>query len=362
MTANSDLRARVRARRGDFALTLDLEAAPSQVVALLGPNGSGKTTLLHAIAGLVTAGATRDAAVHVGGQEWSGPHGHWPPERRACGLVSADHLLFPHLDALANVAFGPRSRGVGRAAAHSRAHEELAALGVADLSSRRPHELSHGQAQRVALARALATDPQVLLLDEPLSALDPVTRGQVRATLGRRLRTFTGVTLLATHDPLDALTLADTLLFLRAGAVVQQGSPSDIVRRPRDPYVAHVAGLNLYAADADDVGRLTVTQTPAGAPLTLVSADPVPTGAAWVTFAPSAVALYPDQPHGSPRNTWPEVVAGLELNGQITRVHLTGTLDVVADLTVAALTDLGLTVGRRVWASVKATEVRAYPA
>lgn len=348
------LTARVRVERGAFVLDAPLRARPGEVVALLGPNGSGKTTLLRAVAGLVPV--TR-GEVEVDGRIWTGPGIHWPPERRACGLLAADHLLFPHLSARDNVAYGPRARGAAKGAARARARRELDLLGIGDLGDRRPSQLSHGQAQRVALARALATDPRVLLLDEPLAALDPESRPAIRHTLATRLAAFEGMTVIVTHDPLDALTLADRLVFIRDGAVVQEGPPEEIVRRPRDAYVAEVAGLNLLPGSAHPDGRVEVA---GGLPVVVASA--VEPGECWVTFSPSAVALYRARPDGSPRNTWECRVASIELTGQTARVRLVGPLDLVADVTLASVAALRLEPGAEVWASVKATEITAYPA
>ena len=349
------LDARVRVRRGTLDLDLPLRAADGEVVAVLGPNGAGKTTALHALAGLVRLDAGH---VRVDGTEWAGDGIHVDPSLRRVGLLSADHLLFPHLTARANVAFGPRSRGVERAAATARADAELDALGALDLAPTRPAGLSHGQAQRVALARALATDPRLLLLDEPLSALDPELRPQVRATLAGRLRAYRGSTVLVTHDPLDALTLADHLVFVDAGRVVQEGAPADVVARPRNPYVAHVVGLNLYAGEATGPDLVA---TPLG---TVVTAGHEHRGASWVAFAPAAVALYPRRPEGSTRNTWPARVDGVELVGQSARVRLvTGPgVGLVAEVTPASVAALRLHPGTELWAGVKATEVSAYPA
>jgi molybdate transport system ATP-binding protein len=338
--------------------SLDLDVAlstqqPGQVLAVLGPNGSGKTTLLHALAGLVRL--TR-GHVRVAGQVWAEGARQLAPQDRHTGLVAADHLLFPHLSALDNVAFGPRSRGARRSDARERARRELALVGLADMSRARPQELSSGQAQRVALARALATDPALLLLDEPLSALDPHTRGLTRAALAARLRDFSGVTVMVSHDALDALTLADQLVFLDDGRVVQWGPPIEVVAQPRSAYVARVVGLNLYAGQAS--GTNTV-QTAAGE---IVTAGHEHSGASWVAFAPSAVSIFRSRPDGSPRNAWELTVTAVELGGQSARVRLHGALDVTAEVTTAAVTSLRLQPGDRVWATVKATEVTAYPA
>jgi molybdate transport system ATP-binding protein len=356
------LEAELHTRRGAFALDLALRCAPGEVVALLGPNGSGKTTALQAIAGLLPL---TNGEIRVGGVLWSGPQRQLAPQLRSVGLVAADHLLFPHLSALRNVVFGPRSRGMSRASAEARARTELAAVGLEGLADRLPAQLSHGQAQRVALARALATDPEVLLLDEPLAALDPQSRPAIRAGLGARLRTYPGATILVTHDPLDALALADRLVFVENGHIVQEGPPREIVERPRNRYVAQVAGLNLLRGHAGSDGRIRVGAAPEAV---VVAAEPVEgvesaqDSPCWVAFAPRSVALYDTAPGGSPRNTWPGTVTRVELLGQSARIHLCGPVDLVAEVTLAGLAALHLEPGSPVWASVKATEVTAYPA
>ena len=347
------LEAHVVVRRGDLAVDVPLRAAAGEVVAILGPNGAGKTTVLHALAGLAPL---HDGHVTVDGESWAGPRQTLTPDQRSVGLLAADHLLFPHLSAWRNVAFGPIARRTGRAAARERAHDELAALGIADLADRKPRTLSHGQAQRVALARALATDPRLLLLDEPLSALDPSSRPTVRAALATRLAAYDGVTVIVTHDPLDALTLADRLVFLEGGRVVQEGPPREIVEHPRNRYVAEVAGLNLYEGRARDGTTVRVGD------LDIVTAEHDHEGATWIAVAPSAVSLYPQRPSGSPRNTWHLEVASIELVGQTARVRCRGPIDLVAEITTGSLAALRLHPGTPVWASVKASEIRAYPA
>jgi molybdate transport system ATP-binding protein len=347
------LDAALRVELPGFRLDATLVAQPGEVVAVLGPNGAGKTTALYALAGLAPLDSGH---VRVDGRLWEGDGTHLPPQERDCGLVVADHLLFPHLSAVDNVAFGPRSRGTSRAAARSRAAGELEALGIGHLADRRPAALSHGQCQRVALARALATDPEVLLLDEPLSALDPVSRPAVRASLAHRLQGFPGVTVLVTHDPLDALTLADRLVFLEAGSVVQEGTPQEVVARPRDRYVADVVGLNLYAGEAGDGQTVQTSHGP------VVTAGYAHRGPSWAAFSPAAVALYLSRPDGSPRNTWPVTVTAVELAGQTARVRCTGALDVTAEVTAASVASLRLQPGLQAWATVKASEVVAYPA
>jgi len=339
--------------RGAFRLDLALRLAAGEVVALLGPNGAGKTTAMRALAGLTPLSAGH---VTVGGADLDRPAGRrWTPtEDRPIGVVFQDYLLFPHLSARDNVAFGPRRHGADRRTARREAAEWLARVGLADQAGLRPRQLSGGQAQRVALARALAVRPSLLLLDEPLAALDARTRLDTRAELQRHLAAHAGATLLVTHDPLDALVLADRLVIVESGRVVQEGDAAAITARPRTDYVARLVGLNLHRGTAEG------TAVRVGA-LTLTTADPL-RGEAFVAFPPSAVALHPHRPDGSPRNTWPATVAGIQRHGDNLRVQLDGPLIVAADVTPAAAAQLRLAPGQQVWAAIKAAETRAYPA
>ncbi|AXH97424.1 ABC transporter ATP-binding protein [Ornithinimicrobium avium] len=360
------LDAHVVVELGTFRTDVHL-ACGRGVTAVLGPNGSGKTTVLKALAGLHTLASGH---VRAGGRVWSGDGVHLPPEERGVGMVLADPLLFPHLSLLDNVAFGPRSRGMPRAAARARAAEELGRVGLTDLEGRRPAQVSQGQAQRAALARALATDPEILLLDEPLSALDPQTRSATRADLVHRLREFAGATVLVTHDPLDALTLGDQLLFVDDGRVVQSGAPAEVVARPRSPYVAGVVGLNLLRgtltqagqdaalARSLDLGRgehLVVAEVPGGAG---------PGEELLATINPAAITLYTEHPAASARNLWQLEVVAVTVTGQRARVRLDGpgANQLSAEVTLGAVAELGVVRGARLWASVKATEVSVYPA
>ncbi len=236
------LAARVEVRRGALDLAVDLAVADGEVLAVLGPNGAGKSTVLRVLAGLLRPDGGR---VAVGPAVWDDVAAgvHVPPHERRLGILFQDHLLFPHLSVTDNVAFGLRTRGVRRAAARAAAGDWLARVGIAELGDRRPGRLSGGQAQRAALARALVGDPAVLLLDEPLSALDARTRLTVRAELRRHLAEFRGSTVLVTHDPVDAMALADRVAVVEDGAVVQAGTPAEVARRPRTDYVARLVGL-----------------------------------------------------------------------------------------------------------------------
>ncbi|MGH8827715.1 MAG: ABC transporter ATP-binding protein [Jiangellaceae bacterium] len=347
------LDAQVTVRREGFTLDAAVSVAAGDVLVLLGPNGSGKSTLLAALAGLIPLDAGR---IEIDGEllDDVDRRVHLQPQRRGVGMVLQDYLLFPRMTVTENVAFGLRSRGVPRATARSRAQEWLARMELADFGSRRPGELSGGQAQRVALARALIAEPRLLLLDEPMAALDAGTRPAVRADLRRHLAGFEGCTVIVTHDPLEALVLGDQVVVLEGGRVVQQGTPADLARRPRTDYVARLVGLNLLRGVA--VGTAV---TVGGA--TVVVSHPA-TGAVHVAFAPAAVTLSPKRPVGSARNAWPGRVHDLEPHGDLVRVTIDGPVPLLADITPLAVAELSLGPGVELWASVKATEVSVYPA
>ncbi|GAA1613361.1 ABC transporter ATP-binding protein [Saccharothrix algeriensis] len=347
------LSAHLVVERPRFRLDVALTAGPGEVVALLGPNGAGKTTALRALAGLLPLHGGR---LRLGEVLLDDPAAdvYVPPERRRVGVVFQDHLLFPHLSALENVAFGPRSRGAGRRAARVEAQRWLERFGLAEYAARRPRQLSGGQAQRVALARALAVHPDLLLLDEPLAALDARTRMETRARLHHDLRAHEGATLLITHDPLDALVLADRLVIIEDGRIVQEGDAATVTARPRTEYVARLVGLNLYR------GRAAGHDVTLDGGFTMIADDEVH-GEAFLAFPPAAVALYPQRPAGSPRNTWAATVVGVLPHGDHLRVELGGPIQAAAEITPAAAASLGLLPGSEVWAAVKASETRAYP-
>ncbi|MFE3146997.1 ABC transporter permease [Streptomyces sp. NPDC059218] len=327
---------------------LTLEAAPGTTIAVVGPNGAGKTTLLRALLGLTPRSRAR---LRLGDTDVT----ELPPHRRQVAWVPQDGALFPHLSALTNTAYGLRAHGVPRAEARREAQQWLDRLGVGHLAHRRPAQLSGGQAQRVALARALAARPWLLLLDEPLAALDQTTRAHVRHTLRTHLAGFGGVCLIVTHDPVEAVSLADRVLVLDEGRTLQDAPPAEVTRHPRSPWVARMLGRNAWPGTAAPDGTLAL----AGGGRLVVADTPAEGAAALAIIAPEAVSVHRDRPGGSPRNVWPGTVRELTAVGSRLRVVIASAEapDLVAEITPEAATELGLVEGTAVWTSVKATEV-----
>jgi molybdate transport system ATP-binding protein len=285
--------------------------------------------------------------------------------RRRIGLLSQQALLFPHLSAHDNVAFGPRCAGVGRRAASRTADWWLAELGVAELADRRPSQLSGGQQQRVAIARALAVEPDLLLLDEPFAALDVDAAPAVRTVLRRVVRDVGQTVLVVTHDVLDAVVLADRLVVLAGGTVVEQGPTAEVLARPRSAFAARIAGLDLVSGVADPDGLAaadgTIVAGAASEPLT-------PGEPAVAVFTPRAVAVHRERPHGSPRNVLAVRLAGMEPQGEVVRLRAGASPrgpawaeGLAADVTPAAVAELGVEPGDELWFAVKATEVAVHP-
>ncbi|WP_427172646.1 sulfate/molybdate ABC transporter ATP-binding protein [Arthrobacter sp. 92] len=348
----------LRAAVQERGLDVELALGPGETLAILGPNGAGKSTLLSVIAGLLRPDSGRaevDGKVLFdltsGTSVWTAPH------RRGTALLAQEPLLFPHLTALDNVAFGPRSAGMARKAARDSARKWLAAVDASELESRRPGELSGGQAQRVAVARALAANPDVLLLDEPMAALDihaaPLLRRLLRVVLdGRRA-------IIITHDVLDALMLADRVIVLEGGKITEEGPTREVLERPRSRFAAGLAGLNLIQ------GTLTATgvSTPRGLEIAGHQEEPLPPAslghAGVAVFPPSAVSIFLSAAHGSPRNSFKVTVTDLEPHGDQIRVRAGG---MSADITPSASAELGLAPGMGVYFVVKAAAVSVYPA
>jgi molybdate transport system ATP-binding protein len=360
------LTARLGVNLGQLDLDVELAVADGEVVAVVGPNGAGKTTLLRALAGLIPLNRGR---VEVDGLVLEDTVNaiSVPPEGRPIGMLFQDYLLFPHLSALDNVAYGLRTdgglrRGRGskgqarrsKAEARRLAQEWLTRVGMADHAGTRPRALSGGQAQRVALARVLAPQPRLLLLDEPLSAVDLSARAELRRLLRDSLAGYGGTRLLVTHDPLEALALADRLVVLEDGRTVQEGPVAEVTARPRSPWVAAMVGLNLWRGRAG-AGEITLSED-----ARIATTSPV-TGEAFAVVHPNAVTLYRARPDTSARNVWPGRVTSVDFEGDRVRVRIDSSPPVTAEVTPAAVADLRLVEGGPVWVSIKATEVAVYP-
>ncbi|MFI5046946.1 MAG: ABC transporter ATP-binding protein [Acidimicrobiia bacterium] len=339
---------------GDFELDASIAAADGETVAVLGPNGAGKTTLLRALAGLLPLSR---GCVTIDGTVVDDPKAgvFVAPERRSVGVVFQQYLLFPHLSVLENVAFGLRSRHVPRAEARRRSREWLERVGMGDRADVKPDALSGGQQQRVALARALVTEPHLVLLDEPLAALDVGTRTELRRDLRAHLASYPGARVIVTHELLDAVALADRLVVLERGRVAQEGPVAAVASRPRSRYVADLVGVNLLRGHAS--GHTVALASGAE----IVTAD-TGVGDVYVAVDPRAVSLHRVQPEGSPRNVWPGRITGTDLLGDRVRVHVDGRVPLVAEVTPAAVAAVGLHDGADVWAAVKATELSIYEA
>ncbi|WP_138417780.1 sulfate/molybdate ABC transporter ATP-binding protein [Sinomonas gamaensis] len=346
------------------SLDAEFDVLDGETIAVLGPNGAGKSTLFGLAAGLLRPDEGR--AELDGRVLFDTRTGAWvPPHARGVALLAQDPLLFPHLTVLENVAFGPRAAGASRRAAKAAAERWLAEVDAVALADRRPTQLSGGQAQRIAVARALATEPRLLLLDEPFAALDVAAAPALRRLLRRVLAGRTA--LVITHEVLDAHLLADRVVVLERGKVAEQGPTAALLERPRSHFAAGLAGLNFVRGRATAEGRLAVDGL-GEVSGTLGSDDggsPAPGSDAVAVFRPADVALFRPEsvPHGSPRNAWRAVVEELEPRGPQVRVHsAAGGARVVADLTAAAAADLDLAPGTAVVLVAKAAAVSVYPA
>ncbi|MBD8101940.1 sulfate/molybdate ABC transporter ATP-binding protein [Plantibacter sp. CFBP 8775] len=333
---------RATLRERDWELAVELAAG--ETVAVLGPNGAGKSTLLAVLAGLLrpdTGHATLAGRelFTVGG---SG-RDHWlPPHRRGISLLAQEALLFPHRSVLDNVAYGPLVAGASRGEARDVARRRLAEVEASELEGRRPAELSGGQAQRVALARALAPDPALLLLDEPMAALDATVAPQLRRMLREQLRGRT--TVLVTHEVLDAYTLADRVIVLDAGRIVEQGPTAEVLERPRTAFTADLAGLELLTG----VRTARGLRLPDGAEVEVDSsaeADPIPVGVAVAcAFRPSRVEIRDADGSGGPSASGAvrATITDLEPRGDVVRVR---SAVITADVAVQQLAAAGWSTG-----------------
>ena len=357
-------------------VVVDLEVEAGRTTALIGPNGSGKSTVCSVVAGLLDA---ENGQVVLGGRVLDGPGGFVRAGRRRVALLSQEPGVFAHMSVLGNVVFALRCQGVSRAEATRRARAELAAVGADHLASRPGGALSGGQAARVALARALATGPRLLVLDEPMAALDVTARQEMRRLVARRCAEEGLTLLLVTHDVLDLTALAEDVVVLDRGRVVEQGPTARVLSAPRSDFVAHLTGTAVLTGvvdgDAEAPGlRLPSGQVVHGRPREDAadghvseqghrdSHDEVlhPGAPGIALVPPDAVALYRQAPHGSPRNVLTGRVTGLERSGALVsvRLELEEGQRLSAAVTAGAVAELGIAEGRQVCCVIKAVQVR----
>ena len=335
---------------------LELQVPAGETCALIGPNGAGKSSVLEAIIGVLPIARGH---VVLEGRVLTGPGERIPIHRRRVGWLPQRPLLFDHLSVLDNVAFGAVATGVSRAEARRRAAAELERVGASDLAARSPSALSGGQAQRVAIARGLAADPDALLLDEPLAAVDVQGAGEIRTVLADRLRGLRLPVLLVTHDLIELWRLADRVLVLEGGRIVAGGSVAEVLGRPRTDFLASLGGRNLIAGSASGPGVLT-----SGALVVHGRPDaPLPAGTATLALIdPAAISVHRAHPEGSPRNVWSAIVSAVEPRGDAVRLTaLAADVPLAVDLTLAAVAELDLAPGVRIWLAVKASQVVLYP-
>ncbi|WP_376795358.1 ABC transporter ATP-binding protein [Thermogemmatispora sp.] len=367
-------------RASHFRLTISLQAEAGHTTVLLGESGAGKSTVLRLLAGLLRP--RRGQMILDGTCYFDSERGLFvPPQERPIGYVFQDYLLFPHLTVFENIAFGLRAQGLPGPEVRRRTEAAIEQMRLSGLAGRRPAQLSGGQQQRVALARALVLQPRLLLLDEPLAALDVQTQREVRQELRRLLSEIGITTIFVTHNHLEALLFGDQILVLDNGQVIQQGSRRELLERPRSAYIAELVGLNFLR------GRLVTRE--AGSLCTLAingahhpwqvsaildegeSAEAGPADEACVVVDPRSITLYRTPPEGSARNLFAgEIVQILPLSaGQGPahdgRVRVSIAIDpslppLTAEITEESLQRLELHEGSHVYAGFKATEARAY--
>ena len=349
-------------------VVVDLEVGAGRTVALIGPNGSGKSTVCSVAAGLLDAESGR---VVLGGRVLDGPGEFVRAGRRRVALLSQDPEVFTHMSVLGNVVFALRCQGVRRGEAVARARAELAAVGAEHLASRSGGALSGGQAARVALARALATGPRLLVLDEPMSALDVTARQEMRRLVSRRCAEEGLTLLLVTHDVLDLTALAEEVVVLDRGRVVEQGPTAQVLAAPRSDFVARLTGTSVLTGVIDGKAGAPGLRLPSGRVIhgrpqdgSTEAADRgelLSPGAPGVALVPpDAVALYREAPEGSPRNVLTGRVTGLERSGALVsvRLELEEGQRLSAAVTAGAVAELGIAEGRQVCCVIKAVQVR----
>jgi molybdate transport system ATP-binding protein len=367
-----------------FHLSLSFAAEMGKTTVLLGESGCGKTTVLRLLAGLLYPQCGHIALDQVTYFD-SERHIAIPPQERPFGYVFQDYVLFPHLNVFENVAFGLRAQYLPRRIIRQRVGEALEQVHLSGLDQRHPGQLSGGQQQRVAIARALALQPELLLLDEPLSALDVQTRREVRHELRRILANVNITTILVTHQYLEALVFGHHILVLDHGGVIQQGGQRDLLEYPRSSYVAELIGVNFFRGHIvrQESDTLYAIQLQNGARAVEVVAALRERGSdekapeigeeAYIIVDPHSITLYPAAPDSSARNVFCGEIAQIlrlgiapgNVNGQDGRVRISIMLNddmapLTAEVTEASAARMELHEGEMIYASFKATEASAY--
>lgn len=347
------LEAEIQVRLSQFTLDAALAMKEGEVVALLGPSGAGKSTVLRALSGFLRLSGGR-VALDGSVLEEPGRHIHVAPERRPVSMMFQEYLLFPHLSALENAAFGLRARGMDRNQAREKALAALKLLGVDHLASARPRQMSGGQQQRVAMARALVTEPKLMLLDEPLAALDVEIRGDLRRYLRAVLHQIPAASILVTHDLLDAVAIADRMMVIENGHIVQSGTPAEVTARPRSQFVARLVGVNLLrgtaresVVDLADGGQLQLSHPESGSVLAMIT--------------PAAITVSRKQPQDPGANTWSGEIKAVDLLGDRVRVQVAGPPTVSAEVMPSAVDELNLNEGGRLWVTIDESDITTYP-
>lgn len=346
------LDAQLHTELGSFTLDAALSVEAGEVVALLGPSGSGKSTVLRTLSGLLPLTGGKVVLDDIVLDDPANGI-RVKTERRPVSMMFQDYLLFPYLSALENTAFGLRARGMERQEARAKARDALDLLGVAHLASSRPRQMSGGQQQRVAMARAIVTEPRLLLLDEPLAALDVATRAEIRRYLRSMLHQTRAASVLVTHDLLDAVAVADRLVVMEDGHIVQSGTPVEVTTRPRSPFVAQVVNINLVSGvahasslEADGGGRLAVETDLTGDVLAVIQ--------------PDTISVSRDRPEGAGPNVWSGKIGAIDLLPDEVRVEVQGAPTVSAVIPRAALEELQLDDGGELWVSVDPSDITVY--
>lgn len=347
----TSLKADIAVRRDGFVLSAAFEVEAGRTAALLGPNGAGKTTVVEALAGLVRLDA---GSVVLGERVLEDSQVYVPPESRNVGVVFQDYLLFGHMTVADNVAFGLMSRGLGRSVVNEMVGDWLDRLGLTGKADSKVGRLSGGEAQKVALGRALIIEPDLLLLDEPLAALDASSRVTLRREIQEHLAEFDGPRIVITHDPTEAFMLADEIQVLENGTITQSGTPSEVRIQPRTPYVADLVGVNLLQGEAAD-GVMSVD----GFEVHLADAEA--RGPVLATIHPHSISLHRTRPEGSPRNSWETTIGRVEHYGSRVRVQTGDPLSLAVEITAESVRELSVSEGARVWVALKATEIRLQP-